>query len=276
MVVTFYLLEMIKKLFKKLLSSAGYSLLSNRNLQTIKEGKYIPDIDFYYLINKCFKSNAPVCCFDIGANKGQTSLKLNKYFPKSTIHSFEPILITYKELELNTEDHKSIFPHNIALGDTIGELEIYRRENSEWNSLNYELNVNAKREGGESEIIKVDTIDNFLNQNGILKVNFLKSDTEGFEMSVLKGAIKSLENESIEMMYVEVGFDYLDKQHTHFNEVFSFINNFSYSFCGLFESSYGQDLKLYYSNALFISKQKLAQNTKEKMLSVTFPAKFLP
>ena len=265
---------MIKRFFKKLLNSAGYSLLSERHLQTIKIGKYIPDVDFYYLINKCFKLNESLYCFDIGANKGQTSLKLSAYFPKSIIHAFEPILSTYNELKINLDGRYNVFPHNIAMGETIGELEIFHRENSEWNSLNTKLNVNAKNEGAESEIIKVNTIDNFLKQNGLNKINFLKSDTEGFEISVLKGAAISLENESIEILYIEVGFDYSDIQHTHFNEVFSFVSNFNYSFCGLFESSYGQDLKLYYSNALFISKKKLKQNSEGNMLSNTFPTKF--
>ncbi len=50
------------------------------------------------------KSNLSI--IDVGAHKGQTSLYLNKVFPNSVIHAFEPSSSLFKQLSSNLKNEK--------------------------------------------------------------------------------------------------------------------------------------------------------------------------
>jgi FkbM family methyltransferase len=215
----------------------------------------VADLDFHYLLRNRIKKNENICCLDIGANVGQTAKKIKGYFPNATIYCFEPIKDTYEQLVENTNGYSNIFTKNLAMGATIGEIEVFHREHSEWNSLVENLNETAKLTGATSEIIKVNTLDNFVKENHLEKIDILKSDTEGFEMEVLKGADYCLSNQLIDFLYVEVGFSKEDKQHTYWTDVIQIMEYYGYSFSGLFEKCYVPDMRIHYANALFSSKE---------------------
>jgi hypothetical protein len=50
---------------------------------------------------------------------------------------------------------------------------------------------------------QADTVDNFCKTNGIDHIDFLKIDTEGNELNILKGARKLLETENIDVIQFE-------------------------------------------------------------------------
>ncbi len=242
----------------------GYVIMTEKRLKAIEEGIFIPKLDFHYLIRKVIDKEDVICFFDIGANVGQTSSKINHYFPNAIIYAFEPVKNTFDQLVANTQAIPKIRVYQNAMGAMQGELTIYHRPESEWNSLVKELNDLAKNEGAVSEMVQVNTIDHFMNEQQLKKIDILKSDTEGFELQVLQGAKYSLQEKLIDMLYIEIGFEKGDQQHTHWIEVVNHLEQYGYSFCGLFESSYGLDLKPYYGNALFMSQTRLADNrTKE-------------
>ena len=254
----------MKNLIKKLIKRAGYVVMTEMRLKTIEEGKFIPTLDFHYLIKKVIDKEDAICFFDVGANIGQTSKKINQYFPNASIYAFEPIKKTFDQLVANTQTITNARVYHTAMGAEMGELVIYKRPDSEWNSLVKELNELAKNEGAVAEIVKVNTVDLFLKEQQLKKIDILKSDTEGFEIHVLEGAKQALQDQLIDMLYIEIGFVKGDQQHTHWMDVVNYLEQYGYSFCGLFELSYGFDLKPYYGNALFMSPARLAANkTKE-------------
>jgi len=53
--------------------------------------------------------------------------------------------------------------------------------------------------------VKVECLNDFMNENLIKKIDILKTDTEGFELSVLKGAKEKIKN--IKYIYFEHHFD---------------------------------------------------------------------
>jgi FkbM family methyltransferase len=244
----------MKSIIKFLLGRLGYRFAKVDFYENWVNIDNVSNLDFYYSIKNLFSKDRNICCFDIGANIGQTSKKLCSYFPNSTIYCFEPVGETYKLLEKNVREHSNIQTFNLAMGASAGEAEIFHRANSEWNSLVKSLNENAKNTDAVSEVIKVDTIDNFVKEKKISKIDFLKSDTEGFEMEVLRGAKYCLENQLIDMIYVEVGFSKMDSQHTYFNRLMEELENYHFGFSGLFEKSYTKQNTILYANALFIRK----------------------
>lgn len=256
----------MKKLIKKLIERYGYVVMTAKRLKTIEEGTFIPKLDFHYLIKKVIDKEEAICFFDIGANTGQTSKKINQYFPNASIYAFEPVKKTFDQLVFNTQTITKVHAFQNAMGAEPGEFVIYHRPDSEWNSLVKELNDLAKNEGAVSETVQVNTVDLFLKEKQLGKIDILKSDTEGFELQVLEGAKEALQEQLIDMLYIEVGFVKGDQQHTHWMDVVNHLEQYGYSFCGLFESSYGFDLKPYYGNALFMSPSRLEANKKKEFI----------
>jgi FkbM family methyltransferase len=74
-------------------------------------------------------------------------------------------------------------------------------------------------EVSNAEDIKVTTVDNFIKEHHLSSIKLLKSDTEGYELEVLKGAADSLKNQLVDMVYMDVGFSEADKQHTYWIEI---------------------------------------------------------
>jgi len=252
----------MKSVLKFLFGKLGYRFVKtsyHKNLVHINDvykfvnyDLIINNTDFHHILKRKIGKEDPVCCFDIGANIGQTAKKMSSYFPASTIYCFEPVEQTYQLLSDNVKDSPDIKAFNFAFGAEKSEMEIFLFQNSQWNSLSAPVSERAKKNGGLSEFIKVNTVDDFVRQHNIQKIDILKSDTEGYEMEVLKGAHHCLQNQIIEYLYLEVGFNEQDTQHTYFPRVIEELAKYQYKFSGLFEKSYTKNDLLLYANALFL------------------------
>lgn len=260
----------MKGIFKNLVERAGYVVMTQKRLVKLEERLHA-EHDFYRIIKRVLDVNANILCFDIGANVGQTTQKFKQYFPNSTVHAFEPIRETCQILIRNTSSLAGVTVHQLAMGASSGEKKVHLRKYSQLNSLTEEANIIAEGEGGVGETIQINSVDNFIKKNRISKIDILKSDTEGYELQVLQGARQALTHQVIDIVYIEVGFSRTDKQHVHWVDVVNFLEGFDYSFCGLFESQYDNEMKIHYANALFMSPKKLLANKKLFSPSTQFP-----
>ena len=252
----------MKKIFQNISRRLGYEIISISHYNRLQKKWEIPTFDCFQHIKDIIKPEALI--FDIGANVGQSTNKFKSYFPKSSVFAFEPVLNTYNALLTNISHLDKVKSYQIALAKESGNFEIYHRENSEWNSLVPNLNKNSGNNSDTKELIETVSLDEFMQKNDIAHIDFLKSDTEGFELSVLQGASSALMNSKIDMLYIEVGFSKEDEQHTYFQEVFDLLEKFNYGFCGIYEVSLGYDLRAYYANALFMSKEQFKKNKEIK------------
>ena len=244
----------MKSILKFLFGKLGYRLVKASYFKNLINLNTVDGLDFYYIIKNEIEKEANICCFDIGANVGQTAKKIRGYFPNSTLYCFEPVIATYESLCTNLQDYDNATAFNFAFGAEKTEMEIFLREHSEWNSLGVTVNEIAKARGANSEVIKIDTVDNFVKEKNISRIHFFKSDTEGYEIEVLKGARYCLENQLIDILYIEVGFNKQDAQHTYITNVIDELEKFGYGLSGLFEKVYTKKKLLLYSNALFIKR----------------------
>jgi FkbM family methyltransferase len=69
--------------------------------------------------------------------------------------------------------------------------------------------------------IETDTLDNQLTKNGIAEIDFIKIDTQGYELPILQGSVGYLDN--VIGLELEVEFAPLYKNQPLFNEVDSFV-----------------------------------------------------
>ena len=131
------------------------------------------------------KLKADKICLDIGANIGNHSVFFSKYFEK--IWSFEPNPRVLKVLEANAFLAENITPVGHGLSDKSQTLEAgYRRENVGAAALGRSDDVDVTVE------FKLEKLDDFLSENGIESVDFIKIDVEGHELQVLHGATNLL------------------------------------------------------------------------------------
>ena len=187
--------------------------------------------------------------FDVGAHYGESINYLKEHFPKSTIYSFEPDPDSFSILSGKTVPGVHYF--NLALASKEGVSTFFRNKISHTNSL-LKVNLdsrdsigvaNAKSKGDNeyfqnfnSEIeVHTTTLDSFLKNNSLEKIDLIKIDVQGAECEVLKGACKFLENTRI--IIIEISFfDYYENQ-TSFLDVESLISPLNFKLFSISEIS---------------------------------------
>jgi FkbM family methyltransferase len=193
--------------------------------------------------------------WDVGAHKGETTLKFAEDFPIALIRSFEPVFENYCSLRNNCSHLKNQSSHNIALGEENKKTKIFLQGASVIHSLRDDLNKPSAKDS-KSEDIEVKTIDHVINDFKTARIDLLKIDVEGYEKSVLKGAEYCLENKLINFIYLETGLD------DRFNSIQSIIDALDpqgYSPYGFYEQTphWTGTQNLWYWNSLFVNKKLL-------------------
>jgi FkbM family methyltransferase len=201
-------------------------------------------------------SEKPIgCIWDVGAHKGETTLFFAEYFPKSEIKSFEPISSNFIELEKNCSRLKKQQSFQLALGDTVKDMEIYLQSGSVIHSLREDLNKPVGT-SSKKEVIEQVTIDSILKNETYPQIDLLKIDVEGYELAVLEGASNSLSNKVFDFIYLETGID------NRFNPIDSFmeiLNPQGYLQYAFYEQSphWTGRQSLWYWNTLFVKEELL-------------------
>jgi FkbM family methyltransferase len=145
--------------------------------------------------------------FDVGANVGQFARETLRELPQAKVHSFEPHPTTYARLTENLGDPR-LTPHQLALGDKEGEATLYVYGDDGSSTLINSLVPDAKfptKFGYKPTEVKVRcaTIDNVCQENGVTRIDLLKVDTEGFDLTVLQGAERMFREGRVRFVYVE-------------------------------------------------------------------------
>lgn len=131
--------------------------------------------------------------FDIGANIGWYSLHLAQQEQQARVYAFEPVPTTHLRLLANLGRNAAgnrVTPVKDGLSDASGEFDMFVPATS--GSPAASLNDLHPGEGSRRVTCRFTTLDEFVEENGIARIDFLKCDVEGAELRVLKGGMKSL------------------------------------------------------------------------------------
>lgn len=96
------------------------------------------------------------------------------------VYAFEPCKETFKYLEITQNLNQNIKIYNEGLGDKNG---LFHLSNNEIDSATNKIDNNQ-----HSEIIEIRTLDSFVKDINIKKIDFIKADIEGYERNLLIGA----------------------------------------------------------------------------------------
>lgn len=169
--------------------------------------------------------------FDVGANVGQSAADFALHWPDAEIHSFEPATDLFEALVKNVGKIPTITPHQIA-------FDAKPREDLAFvvDGVLSHLQRPGEELGGKSvERIAVQSLDQFCSVQNIDSIDFLKIDTEGKDLDVLKGARTLLEDQKIGVVQVEAGLNPTNTTHVPFEKIKAFMEAQGYYLFGIYD-----------------------------------------
>ena len=196
-----------------------------------------------------FKKGASLVLFDVGANIGQSSLWMLDSFPNSKVYAFEPFSAVFRTLLRNVSADQRIVPFMLAISSRQGTITVNRNDDPQCKHGQVLPVLDASV---PTETLQLETIDNFCDTNGILYIDLIKSDAEGHDLEVLRGAKSMLEARKIGAILAEVSVIAGDLVHTNLFELQEFLKSFGYYLYSLYDLSHFPETgQLCFCNALF-------------------------
>ncbi len=129
-----------------------------------------------------------MCFFDVGANIGYYSMVAAARGAR--VHAFEPVPKLFEALQENVALNPgfNIFPHRMALARDTGPTTFFVVDDPENQGLS-SLNESAE---GVAITIQAHTLDDFVREQKLQRVDLIKIDVEGAEDQVFQGGMDVL------------------------------------------------------------------------------------
>ncbi|MFT4066429.1 FkbM family methyltransferase [Paraburkholderia sp.] len=202
-----------------------------------KTNKGDADIDDLLVDLELFFNGKAIIYVDVGAYVGDVFLKIKRSSKRFRIHEahlFEPNPNSYAQLtsKISGSDSTVVHTYNLAIAESSDTHRFIPAK-----SMTKALSVDLVSEPGPGDVFTARCV-SLDSQAPIFtdgKINLLKIDVEGKEMDVLASARKLLERQSIDILYIEVGFNRSGTQQTYFAEVDQFLQTFGYRVLRIYE-----------------------------------------
>ncbi|MGG9964525.1 FkbM family methyltransferase [Ferruginibacter sp. SUN106] len=180
------------------LSVHGMGVLNYENDRVSGEAAFIR-----FLIKKNKLASGVI--FDVGANVGNYSVMLIEKGATAPVYAFEPHPATFAILQKSAEKNKF---HAVEMGLSASPMKakIYdsaESDGSEHASIFRNVIEKIHEYTVKETDIELTSIDVFVKDNNISNISFLKIDTEGNELNVLKGATGCIANNMIDIIQIE-------------------------------------------------------------------------
>jgi FkbM family methyltransferase len=197
---------------------SGQSILQHGNSCTIEASACIETIK---------NVESPVI-FDIGANIGTFTTWVARYFNNGKIYCFEPQRLVFQILcaNLAINNLHNAYTYNIALGDTNSRIKILEPDyNIPADFGTFSLVKNTILNKNAELIIDMYTLDDFAKMYEIQKVDFIKIDTEGMDLSVLRGSVNLIKEYRPSIL-----IEFFDNNDNIQIEIENFLSTYGYKF----------------------------------------------
>jgi len=202
------------------------------------------------------------CVLDVGANVGQFGdVVRHKLRFRGMIHSFEPVNQFVQQLKQKTSRDDAWKIHQIALGSRQEQIDINVTQSPGLSSFLSPTSEAVKDFWERSAILErqpvaVDTLDNFVRRldGGTLPgPTFLKIDTQGFDLEVLRGAEKTLE--SVRAVQFEASVRPIYEGMPDFREVLDFLMNRGFVLSAMFPVNHDQSRRLIEFDCVLVNER---------------------
>jgi hypothetical protein len=100
--------------------------------------------------------------------------------------------------------------------------------------------------------VAMTTVDEYCAERDISHIDILKSDTQGFDLEVLKGATQLLKLRRIHLIFLEITFSDMYTRLPRLDEIYGFMTDHGFSLVTFYPFSYQHD-RAGWTDALFIN-----------------------
>ncbi|MHA7733118.1 FkbM family methyltransferase [Nitrosopumilus sp. S6] len=147
------------------------------------------------ILSSLLKKN--MYCLDVGSNIGYYAcLESNVVGNSGKVISIEPSPINFKYLKKNIElqNKTNTEVYNFACGNENSEIEFLVSDRSNWSRVSTEKFIDAPPDAIIQKIrVPMKTIDSFVEEKSLPRLDFIRMDVEGFEVNIVKGMCRTLE-----------------------------------------------------------------------------------
>jgi FkbM family methyltransferase len=185
----------MKKLAKALLRRAGYTCYDNRfppwgiNLQSD-------------LVRLGFPPAKARVILDIGANVGSWSTSAYEIFPRATIHAFEPVPTTFETLSKTVGKRARVRTYCQGFSSEVKKTSMEIYANPRTNTMEATKSHFDHRLVGKITV-PCTTLDAWVDDLAIDKIDLIKIDVEGHELHVLSGGASMLREARATFLFIE-------------------------------------------------------------------------
>jgi FkbM family methyltransferase len=181
---------------------------------------------------------------DVGANVGQTTTHLLRDYPNAHIWAFEPGKKLYSVLSNSFSGNKRVTCEQAAVGSAVGEAVLLQTQVETM----FHISTSDHSPLGDaavigSESVRMVTIDSYCRNHSLTEIDFLKIDTEGHDLEVLRGAAGMIKQGKIGCIQCECGLNPENTFHCSLEKVRSALEPDGYRLFGIYEQ-----IREWYSN----------------------------
>lgn len=183
---------------------------------------------------KWFEGAGICTVLDVGSYTGGFAFAMRQMLPDTQIYSFEPLPENHQKLVHNLERFGKFQAFHTALGNEQGELTFWRNDFVASSSAlaMSELHKQSFPETGHAVTVHVPVarLDDFLERVELKGKMLLKLDVQGYELEVLRGGLKTLED--VDYIFSEVSFQPLYEGQPLFDDVYDFLKPLGFAYAG--------------------------------------------
>ncbi len=208
-----------------------------------------PGRDAYADIERLIGKSGPIVVFDVGANVGQTTRALIDLFPSGEIHAFEPGRAAFDILHKTFSATENVKVNHLALGAAVGARPFYENASTDMSSF---LQLGPQGWGAVLDQIEVglSTLDAYCAEHNIQSIDLLKSDTQGFDLEVLRGGERMLRECRIRFIYLEITIAKIYENLPRLDHIYGFLADRGFELVAFYEFHYLNDRSAW-TDALF-------------------------
>ena len=167
-------------------------------------------------LKKIFKNtDQPLTVLDIGANIGSVSLVIANMFNNSKVFAIEPTSYAFNKLlnniKLNYQLANRVHARQLFITNNKKPLSVWSSWNLDKIDKKHNKHFGTLKEVKKNSYIK---LDEFIENENLIKVDFIKLDVDGYEIDVLKSGEKFLKKhkpiifmEIAPYLYPEFGYN---------------------------------------------------------------------
>jgi FkbM family methyltransferase len=189
--------------------------------------------DPWYVVSRFLRDRPHPVVFDVGANVGQTATHCSRMLPGASVYSFEPSPTTYRALRAAVSRLPNVQTFNIGMGEQAETLTLLENSGSDMSSF-LRPDRDAWGEIVRETPVEVWSVDRFREVHNIDRIDILKTDTQGFDLAVLRGARETLAANGVDVILTEVIFGPMYEGIPRFDELLGYALDYGFRFVGLY------------------------------------------